>query len=158
VLLAESKNMGTPLHCMSELGVSLMGSKVLKKTSKSSSVPCFSESLQLPDWSNSTVEEKLRPCLPQKAYSSEIYVCLDIELVGCLWTIRILGQYAYTILLIVGKVQIHIMMYTMIYICTYIIIYTVLYLMVNTRVYTVVYTMFKHLRILSLKAMSWQIK
>jgi hypothetical protein len=32
VLMAESKNIGTPLRCMTELGVSLMGSKVLKKT------------------------------------------------------------------------------------------------------------------------------
>jgi hypothetical protein len=32
VLLAESKNIGTLVHCMTELGVSLLGSKVLKKT------------------------------------------------------------------------------------------------------------------------------
>jgi hypothetical protein len=56
------------------------------------SVPCFS--LQLPNWSNSTVEEKLWPCIPQKAFLTEIHVCLDIELVGCLWTKWIWGLQA----------------------------------------------------------------
>jgi hypothetical protein len=68
--------MGTLLCCMIELGVSLMGSTVLKNQDRAS-VPCFS--LQLPDWSNSTVEEKLWPCIPQKAFPAEIYVCLDIR-------------------------------------------------------------------------------
>jgi hypothetical protein len=73
VPLAESKNIGTPLHCMTELGVSLMGSKVLKKTREGElSLSCFV--LQLPDGSNSTVEEQLYWSIPQKAFSAEIHV------------------------------------------------------------------------------------
>jgi hypothetical protein len=69
------------------------------------SVPCFS--LQLPHGSNSTVEEKLWPSIPQKAFkfSAEIHhdVCFDIKVVCCPWTGWIRGHQADTVLLIVGK-------------------------------------------------------
>jgi hypothetical protein len=58
--------------------------------------------LQLPYGSNSTVEEKLWPSIPQKAFSA---VCFDIELVCCPWTVWILGHQADTVLSIVGKLE-----------------------------------------------------
>jgi hypothetical protein len=67
---------------------------------------CFA--LQLPDGSNSTIEETLWPSMPQKAVSAEIHVCFDIEMVCCHWTVWILGHQVDAVLLIVGKDQIHI--------------------------------------------------
>jgi hypothetical protein len=99
---------------------------------------CFA--LQLPDGSNRTVEEKLWPSIPQKAFSAEIHVCFDIELVCCPWTVWILGHQADTVLLIVGKDQIHILIYTIVYTMLYTMIYTMKYTMIYVMVYIMVYT------------------
>jgi hypothetical protein len=62
------------------------------------SMSCFA--LQLPDGSNSTVEEKLWQSIlmtsdsAQKAFSAEIHVCFIIELVCCPWTVWIRGHRA----------------------------------------------------------------
>ena len=104
---------------------------------------CFA--LQLPDGSNRTVEEKLwpscGPSIPQKAFSAEIHVCFDIELVCCPWTVWILGHQVDTVLPIVGKDQIHILIYTIVYTMLYTMIYTMKYTMLYIMVYTMVYIM-----------------
>jgi hypothetical protein len=134
VLLAGSKNIGTPLLCMSELGV-----KGAEEDERELSMSFFI--LQLPDWSNCTVEEKLWPSIPQKAFSAaEIHVCFDIELVCCPWTIWIWGHQADTVLPIVGKDQIHILMYTIVYSMIYTMIYTMKYTMICIMVYIIVYS------------------
>ncbi len=86
---------------------------------------CFP--LQLPDGSNRTVEEKLWHSIPQKAFSAEIHVCFDIELVCCPWTEWI-----------VGKDQIHILIYTIVYTMLYTMIYTIKYTMIYIMVYIMV--------------------
>jgi hypothetical protein len=74
-----------------------MGSKVLKKTRERSVHLAL-----LPECSNSIVEETLWLSIQQKAFTTEIHVCFDIELVCCPWTIWILGHQAEAVLLIVG--------------------------------------------------------
>ncbi len=88
-------------------------------------MPYFS--LQLPDGSNSTVEEQLWLSIPQKALSAEkpeIHVCFDIEVVCCPWTIWIWGHQADAVMPIVVKDQIHILIYNMIYNTIYFMVYT----------------------------------
>jgi hypothetical protein len=51
------------------------GLKGAEENERELSVPCFS--LRLPNWSKSTVEEKLWPSIPHKAFSTEIHVCFD---------------------------------------------------------------------------------
>jgi hypothetical protein len=140
-----------------QVGRQIDGLKGAEENERKISVPCFS--LQLPDWSNSKVEEKLWQSIPQKAFSAKIYDCSDIELVCCPWTVWILGHQAEAVLPFAEKDQsdqIHILIYTM--------IYTMIYCMANGMVYFMVYTVFKvcykYLGILSksLKTMSWPIK
>ena len=92
-------------------------------------MPCFS--LKLPNGSNSTVEEKLWPSIPQKAFSAEIHVCFDIELVCFPWTIWIRGHQAGAVLPMVGKDQIP----------KYIIIYVMVYMLIFMMKCMMVYTM-----------------
>jgi hypothetical protein len=76
-----------PVALHDRAGRQFDGLKGAEENEKELSVPCFS--LQLPDGSNSTVEEKLWPSIPQKAFSAEIHVCFDIELVCCPSTVWI---------------------------------------------------------------------
>ena len=141
------KEHGYSVVLYDSVGRQFDGLKGAEENERELSVPYFS--LQLPDGSNSTVEEQLWLSIPQKAFSAEkpeIHVCFDIKVGCCLWTVWIRGSLGHQAdimiaLLIVGNDQIHILIYTIVYVSTYTMIYHMVYTMVKSMIHCMTFVM-----------------